>query len=191
MKAVLPVFLAVSCLFWASCGGKPIDYDQGPMTTIFVWRQEAFAEHPAVPEENAPGMPTSDLTKLVGKELSIVYPHNGHTHTVQILFTSSMRCDVTTDTPTMVGGGVGDMRTYRNGNYEYKITDAEGKKATLVISFSDGWGWLQLTMNMEFQDVYTSMPTTIRSFVDSTGTNLANNAQARTSTWRLAQGGEQ
>lgn len=190
MKVVPPILLMVSCLFLTACGGNPIDYDKGPISSIFVWRQDAYAEHPAVPEENAPGMPTSELKKLVGKELELVYPHGAHRHTVRILFTSSMRCDVTTDTPTWLGDGVGDMRTYRNGNYDYKITDAEGKKATLVVSFSDGWGWLRLTMNMEFQDVYTSMPTTIQSFIDSMGTNLANDTPAVSSTWRLAQGGE-
>lgn len=164
----------------SSCGGEPKDYDKNTDQSVFVWRQTAFAEHPAVENDGDLGTPKSTRKALIGKSLTVTYTVNGVARMLVVEFTSQTRCIVHTDEIA------GMIVHYPGASYNYKIDDADGKKATLIVSYDTDITYYQFTLKLEFQNAFNSAPTTFQEYRGAGGVALLPaGTAATTSQWAL------
>lgn len=145
----LPV-LACGLAALTGCGGEPERYDDHTDVSIFVWRQDAWAEHPGVAEQGDPGAPVSVHRRLIGKEMTLQWGENS----IVISFNSVLHCNVTTNIPGSIWGAY--HSTSAMNKYEYTVTDAkDGKRATLAVNFLNVQGFLgKVKVDLTFTDAF-------------------------------------
>ena len=177
--------MLLSLASWAlsSCGGEPIDYDSNVVSTVFVWRQNAFAEHPGVAQENDPGMPASTRKALIGKTLTVNFTVNAVPYQMAISFLSQTRCVIRTDVRIAANG----VMTTFNGTYTYEIDNAAGTEATLTFSFDDNLFWSNTCeMKLVFPTNAMSCTATFTQFVNGLGQIIVPaGTQVPNSPWTL------
>ncbi len=180
---ITPLAAVLVPLALLSCGGEPLDYDSKVASSVFVWRDDAFAEHPAVVHENDPGMPDSTRKALIGKTLSVDFTTGGVAYQLIVEFQSQTRCVVRTDVRVVADG----VMTAFPGTYVYKIDNTAGTEATLTLSFDDNNFWSNTcVLKLVFQSAVNSSPTTFTQFRNSGNETIVPvGTQATTSTWAL------
>lgn len=147
---VLPALAAVVLTALCGCGGQPEHYDEETGASVFVWNQNAWAEHPGVAEKGDPGTPVSSHRRLIGKTMTLTWGENS----IVINFNSVLHCNVTTAIPNAAWGNY--HSTAAMNKYEYTLTDEkEGKKASLTVNYLNQDGFLgKVKVDMTFTDVF-------------------------------------
>lgn len=147
--------ICLLAIILSGCGGQPENYDEVDRKSVFVWRDTAYAEHPAVAEEDDPNVPLSSVRRLVGKRMTLRYM-DVEMQEVMVDFDSAYHCNVTMDTDYIWDGWA--QFTYSDAatnNYKYTVTDAEGegKKASLSITYTTRTLYsISLKLDLEFTD---------------------------------------
>lgn len=177
LRTLAAALLASTLL--VACGGQPKDY-KNTNSSVFVWRDDAYAEHPAVAREGDAGTPKSARKALIGKTVTMNYTVNGADLVLMVEFTSQVKCNVRTNIID------GNLTTYPAGSYSYVVNDEAGKKSTLTVSFDAPDNYYQFKVAFDFQSPINSAPTTVQEFRSSTGTVIVPvGTRATTSTWAL------
>lgn len=126
MKHLFSVITAVlASTLLLSCGGEPRDWDADTLSTVFVWKETAYAEHPGVENRTDPGIPSSLTRILVGKRMTMTYRLGNINYTMSATFASPMGCQVETN---IIGNA---LNTYTNASYLYEPLSATTARLTL------------------------------------------------------------
>lgn len=175
---------STSILLLVSCGGEPIDYCKKTDQSVFVWRQTAYAEHPAVASDGDQGTPLSARKALMGKTFSVAFTLNGEERIFVVNFISQVRCTVRTNIRLVVPEGT--TVEYPNATYNYIIDNNEGTEATLAVSFDSAATTNQCSLKLVFVDVFNATPTTFLEFRNGDGIVVVPaQTRATTARWTL------
>lgn len=185
--SVLAAFGSASILL-SSCGGEPLDYSKNTEKSVFIWRDGAWAEHPGVAMEGAPGTPKSARKALVGKIFRVAYTLDGQDYTFYVTFTSQVRCSVRTNARLVVPDGTTEATEYSDATYTYKIDNNNGTEATLTVSFDSAAASNQCTLKLIYRDAFNAT-TTFMQFRNGNGiTVVPAGTRATEGTWQVLEG---
>lgn len=169
------------------CGGQPERYDDATNVSVFVWNQDAWAEHPGVVNEGDPGTPTSVRRRLIGKTMTLEFMVNGNRQVITVQFVTQLRCVVQTEMPNFINGM--NNSNWSGNNYEYTVEGGDkGQEAQLTVNFLTDGGWLatvktNLTYTSALQANASLQELRLDGDLTGAGINLIVPGQAGTVTW--------
>lgn len=139
-KTVLPAAACAALAVLAGCGGQPERYEDGSAVSVFVWNEDAWAEHPGVAAEGDPGTPISSRRRLVGKQMTLTFNAAGGAGQQEIIirFDTQSHCRVETKLFGVVNGFMTSNAS--NNSYEYTLVGDAGTAAKLTVTYIDAEG---------------------------------------------------
>lgn len=149
-KTAWTVAACAALAILSGCGGQPERYEDGSAVSVFVWNEDAWAEHPGVEHDGDLGTPISSRRRLIGKRMTLTF-NDGNEQTISLLFDTQFHCIVETRLFGIFNGFTNSNAS--NNTYEYTLVGNEGRAAKLTVTYLDNQGDVG---NIDVDLVFTS-----------------------------------